>query len=99
MPQPKISSENRLSDLYENLSRYSYLLNRIKGKAALTMHKPLQIPAEVQHLYKHKDESNYLDDLVLIETDLPDNPRVLDAGCGFGHKESGPQTRSGHGGI
>ena len=84
MSKPNKSSDARLSELYENLSRYSYLLNRIKGKSPYTMHKPLQIPAEVQHLYMDKDKSHYLDDLVLIEADLPDNPRVLDAGCGFG---------------
>jgi cyclopropane fatty-acyl-phospholipid synthase-like methyltransferase len=44
----------------------------------------LLIPEEFQHLYKGKEQSHYLDDLVLNEVDLPDNPRVLDAGCGFG---------------
>jgi len=76
--------DNRLSLLYENLSRYTYWINWIKGKSPLTMHKPLQIPTEVQHLYVDKDKSAYLDDLVLIESKLPENPRVLDAGCGFG---------------
>lgn len=84
MSERKSSSDTRLSELYENLSRYSYNINRLKGKSRFTMHKPLQIPAEVQHLYVDKDKSNYLDDLVLIEAGLPENPRVLDAGCGFG---------------
>lgn len=84
MSQSDIASESRLSDLYNNLSRYSYLLNRIKGRDSFTMHKMLQIPEEVQHLFPGKEKYHYLDDLVLQEAILPENPRVLDAGCGFG---------------
>lgn len=84
MSQSESASESRLSDLYDNLSRYSYLLNRIKGRDFLKMHKILQIPEESQHLYNERDRTHYLDDLVLIEADLPENPMVLDAGCGFG---------------
>ena len=84
MLQSEMDSENRLSELYDNLSRYSYLLNRLKGRNPSTMHKSLRIPEEFQYLYPGKDKSYYLDDLVLKEADLPENPRILDAGCGFG---------------
>jgi len=77
-------SQAQLSVLYDNLSRYSYFLNRLRGKYPLIMHKILKIPDEFSHLYLGKEKYHYLDDLVLREADLPENPRVLDAGCGFG---------------
>ena len=78
------ASQAQLSVLYDNLSRYSFFLNRLRGKSPLIMHKILKIPHEFSDLYSGKERYHYLDDLVLREADLPENPRVLDAGCGFG---------------
>jgi SAM-dependent methyltransferase len=84
MSTDEIETGKKLSYLYDNLSRYSFLLNRFRGRNAFIMHKMLQIPEEFQHNYPANEKCFYLDDLVLKESNLPENPLILDAGCGFG---------------
>jgi SAM-dependent methyltransferase len=76
-----------LSRLYNNLSRFTYYLEWIRqfGRPKyLTMHKLLQIPPESVSAITGSSTSEDLDDLLFRLAELPDDPRVLDAGCGFG---------------
>jgi SAM-dependent methyltransferase len=65
-----------VATLYDWLSRYVQLANlRAYGDryAGLTMHKPLSVGG-----------TSAVNDRLLAAAKLPDKPRVLDAGCGFG---------------
>jgi cyclopropane fatty-acyl-phospholipid synthase-like methyltransferase len=48
------------------------------------MHKPLQITLDNQLSVRGSSSSEDLDDLLFRLADLPDEPQILDAGCGFG---------------
>ena len=68
-----------VANLYDWLSRYVQFANwRAYGDryAGLTMHKPLAVD--------DGDAIHAVNDRLLVAAHLPENPRVLDAGCGFG---------------
>ena len=78
---------NDISRLYNNLSRFTYYLEWIRqfGRPKyLSMHKPLQISLNNQPTVTGSSTSEDLDDLLFRLAELPDDPQVLDAGCGFG---------------
>src|SRR5258708_10839256 len=52
--------------------------------ADLTMHKALEVPPELAGQYAGPDRRLYINDRALEAASLPPEPRVLDAGCGFG---------------
>ncbi|HEY2289508.1 MAG TPA: class I SAM-dependent methyltransferase [Thermoanaerobaculia bacterium] len=77
----------QLIALYDWLSRFNLLANwRLFGhsRADLTMHKTLRIPDELRDTYGKAEQRLYIVDRVLAAAGLPPEPRVLDAGCGFG---------------
>jgi cyclopropane fatty-acyl-phospholipid synthase-like methyltransferase len=76
-----------LSRLYDNLSRYTYYsewLRKRRRPDFLSMHKPMLIPVGDRGLSKESMESEDLDALCYRLARLPENPAVLDVGCGFG---------------
>jgi cyclopropane fatty-acyl-phospholipid synthase-like methyltransferase len=76
-----------VSRLYNNLSRFTYYLEWIRqfGRPNyLSMHKPLNIPLDSQQAEGDKSSMEDLDDLLYRLAELPDEPKILDAGCGFG---------------
>lgn len=73
--------------LYDWLSRYSLWSNGFRGfrgDAMLTMHKALEIPADLRREYPPERAALFVVDEALRAAGLPKNPRVLDAGCGYG---------------
>jgi SAM-dependent methyltransferase len=77
----------RLSDLYDWLSRFNLLTNLAMFGAAtadLTMHKTLQVPADAAASYVGAGQRLWINDLALDAAALGPEPWVLDAGCGFG---------------
>jgi len=79
--------EQRLTGLYDWLSRFNLLMNVVtfgRARADLTMHKTLQVPRELEEQYAGPDRRLYINDRALEAANLPPEPRVLDAGCGFG---------------
>lgn len=85
-----ISSEKQnaaLTRLYENLSRSVQFFNWLKFGdrfADFTMHKTLSIPEHLRSRYTRLTRAQYTNDLALEIAEPPENPRVLDVGCGFG---------------
>ncbi|HEY7215753.1 MAG TPA: methyltransferase [Thermoanaerobaculia bacterium] len=87
-----------LVGLYDWLSRFNLLANvRLFGRsrADLTMHKTLRIPDELQGSYGKAERRLYIVDRALAAAGLPPQPRVLDAGCGFGGTVFRWQERAG----
>ncbi|MDQ3825074.1 MAG: methyltransferase [Actinomycetota bacterium] len=80
-------THQQLPEYYDWLSRYVQLTNWLAYRdrfASFTMHKRLGIePA--QHAGGRRTAGvEYVNDRVLAVADLPPEPQVLDAGCGFG---------------
>jgi len=86
-----VITHDRIPSFYDWLSRYVQLSNWIAYRdrfAAFTMHKSLEVPGEPtggrNALKAGLEYANQLMLEVAREAGLPANPRVLDAGCGFG---------------
>ncbi len=84
-------THDRIPAFYDWLSRYVQLSNWIAYRdrfAAFTMHKSLAVPGETDGghgaLRAGLEYANELMLEVARRAGLPPNPRVLDAGCGFG---------------
>ncbi|MEM8960179.1 MAG: class I SAM-dependent methyltransferase [Acidobacteriota bacterium] len=80
-----MNNEADTRHLYDWLSRYNLWLNwwRYRDRdAELTMHKTLRPPADAG--YEGAATWLYVNDLALEAARVPEAPRVLDAGCGFG---------------
>jgi cyclopropane fatty-acyl-phospholipid synthase-like methyltransferase len=80
-------AQRQLVALYDWLSRFNLLANwRLFGhsRADLTMHKTLRIPDDLKGAYGKAEQRLYIVDRALAAARLPPEPRVLDAGCGFG---------------
>ena len=78
---------NDLPRLYDNLSRITYYLKILRhfGRPfSIPMHKPVFVPVEDLHSTAGQEPVEDLDDLAYRWAELPENPAVLDAGCGFG---------------
>jgi cyclopropane fatty-acyl-phospholipid synthase-like methyltransferase len=79
--------QERVTGLYDWLSRFNLLANLVmfgRTTADLTMHKTLRVPAEYAERYQGAEKRLYITDRALEAADLPRDPHVLDAGCGFG---------------
>jgi cyclopropane fatty-acyl-phospholipid synthase-like methyltransferase len=79
--------QRRLTGLYDWLSRFNLLANKVqfgRSTADLTMHKTLRVPESVADRYQGRQQRLYINDQALAAAQLPAQPRVLDAGCGFG---------------
>jgi cyclopropane fatty-acyl-phospholipid synthase-like methyltransferase len=77
----------RVSNLYDWLSRFNLLTNRAmfgSSTADLTMHKTLQVPANATASYAGATQRLWINDTALDAAALGPEPRVLDVGCGFG---------------
>jgi SAM-dependent methyltransferase len=84
-------THDRIPDFYDWLSRYVQLSNWMAYRdrfAAFTMHKSLDVPGEEgSGRGGLRAGLEYANDRMLAvagEAGLPDDPHVLDAGCGFG---------------
>ena len=76
-----------LTHLYENLSRSVQFFNWLKFGdrfAGFTMHKTLLIPDHLKSRYTRQTQAHYTNDLAFEFAAPPENPQVLDVGCGFG---------------
>jgi SAM-dependent methyltransferase len=72
---------------YDWLSRYVQLANWLDYRdrfAAFTMHKRLSVPPGTEAGRKRTAGLEHVNNRLLEATNLAPNPRVLDAGCGFG---------------
>jgi SAM-dependent methyltransferase len=70
-----------VAEYYNQLSRYVRFTNLLKfgnRYADFTMHKPLNNPEEISR------NPHDINNLTLSMGELPPQPKVLDAGCGFG---------------
>lgn len=56
----------------------------MKGDAVLTMHRSLKVPPEESSEYPSEQASLYIVDQALAAAQLRQDPKVLDAGCGYG---------------
>jgi SAM-dependent methyltransferase len=84
---PPAAAAPQLVALYDWLSRFNLLANLVRfghPRADLTMHKALRIPDELADAYGQAERRLYVVDRALAAAALPPEPRVLDAGCGFG---------------
>jgi SAM-dependent methyltransferase len=86
-----VITHERIPDLYDWLSRYVQLSNWIAYRdrfAAFTMHKSLAVPGAANGARSGlRAGLHYANDRMLevaAAAGLPPDPRVLDAGCGFG---------------
>lgn len=73
--------------LYDWLSRYVQLANWLSYRdrfASFTMHKTLSVPTIGEGPKGRTAGLDYVNDRLLEAAQLPAEPRVLDAGCGFG---------------
>jgi SAM-dependent methyltransferase len=73
--------------LYDWLSRYVQLANWLSYRdrfAGFTMHKTLSVPTVAGGQALRTAGLDYVNDRLLEAAQLPAQPRVLDAGCGFG---------------
>jgi SAM-dependent methyltransferase len=73
--------------LYDWLSRYVQLANWLSYRdrfAGFTMHKTLSVPTVAEGATGRTAGLDYVNDRLLEAAQLPAQPRVLDAGCGFG---------------
>ncbi|HEX8652618.1 MAG TPA: methyltransferase [Pyrinomonadaceae bacterium] len=77
-----------IPDYYDWLSRYVQLANWLSYGdrfASFTMHKTLSVPPETDRAKQRRSAGlEYVNDRLLKAAQLPEAPRVLDAGCGFG---------------
>ncbi|MGH8609629.1 MAG: SAM-dependent methyltransferase, partial [Gammaproteobacteria bacterium] len=77
-------THEQIPDFYDWLSRYVQLSNWLSYRdrfAAFTMHKRLCVPTQAGGRTAGLE---YVNDRLLEVAGLPPEPRVLDAGCGFG---------------
>jgi SAM-dependent methyltransferase len=86
-----VITHERIPDYYDWLSRYVQLSNWLAYRdrfAAFTMHKSLAVPGEADaDRSSLKAGLEWVNQRVLdvaLQHGLPAEPRVLDAGCGFG---------------
>jgi SAM-dependent methyltransferase len=86
-----VITHERIPDFYDRLSRYVQLSNWLAYRdrfAAFTMHKSLAVPGATNGDRDGlRAGLQYANDRMLAlagEAGLPAEPRVLDAGCGFG---------------
>jgi hypothetical protein len=90
-------THEQISDFYDWLSRYVQLSNWLSYRdrfAAFTMHKRLCVPTQAGGAGGRTAGLEYVNDRLLEVAGLPPEPRVLDAGCGFGARSStGSRTR------
>ncbi len=80
-------THNEIPDYYDWLSRYVQLANWLDYRdrfAAFTMHKRLSVPPGTESGSTRTAGLEYVNDRLLEAANLPPNPKVLDAGCGFG---------------
>ncbi|MGH8471556.1 MAG: SAM-dependent methyltransferase, partial [Gammaproteobacteria bacterium] len=80
-------THEQIPDFYDWLSRYVQLSNWLSYRdrfAAFTMHKRLCIPTQAGLALGRTAGLEYVNDRLLEVAGLPPEPRVLDAGCGFG---------------
>lgn len=83
-------THEQIPDFYDWLSRYVQLSNWLSYRdrfAAFTMHKRLCVPTQAGGAGGRTAGLEYVNDRLLEVADvagLPPEPRVLDAGCGFG---------------
>jgi SAM-dependent methyltransferase len=79
------TAPTNLEALYDSLARYHWLRRRLRGArtgAGLEMHKRLGPPGAVAR--GPQEGAASLNTWLLSLLDLPERPRVLDVGCGFG---------------
>lgn len=72
---------------YDWLSRYVQLANWLDYRdrfAAFTMHKRLAVPPGTEARSRRTAGLEHVNNRLLNAVELPSNPKVLDAGCGFG---------------
>jgi SAM-dependent methyltransferase len=84
---PPAAAAPQLVALYDWLSRFNLLANLVRfgrPRADLTMHKALRLPDEPAVAYGKAERRLFVVDRALAAAALPPEPRVLDAGCGFG---------------
>lgn len=80
-------NRREVTRLYDWLSRFNLLQNLWRfgrPRADLTMHKRLRLSEEARTKYGEAETCLYINDQALDAAQLPAEPRVLDAGCGFG---------------
>ncbi|HYM00520.1 MAG TPA: methyltransferase domain-containing protein [Blastocatellia bacterium] len=78
---------NEIPAYYDWLSRYVQFANWLAYRdrfASFTMHKTLSVPAGNIGHNPRTAGLEYVNKRLLEAVQLPPNPRVLDAGCGFG---------------
>jgi SAM-dependent methyltransferase len=77
-----------IPDYYDWLSRYVQIANWLSYGdrfASFTMHKTLSVPPETDGGKQGRSAGlEYVNDRLLRAVQLPETPRILDAGCGFG---------------
>ncbi len=81
------TNSSELGALYDWLSRFNLLINlRRFGRldADLTVHKSLRVPEALNGTYTGAAAPLFINDRALEAGALKPEPRVLDAGCGFG---------------
>jgi SAM-dependent methyltransferase len=80
-------THEQIPEYYDWLSRYVQFSNWLSYRdrfAAFTMHKRLCVPTQAGLALGRTAGLEYVNDRLLEVADLPPEPRVLDAGCGFG---------------
>ncbi|GAB4332958.1 MAG: hypothetical protein Kow0037_10960 [Calditrichia bacterium] len=63
---------------------YDRLLPRRSGRPPETIHKRLKVPDERKGEYAPENQGHFINDLIYENINWPENPVVLDAGCGTG---------------
>jgi SAM-dependent methyltransferase len=85
--QAILITHDEIPDYYDWLSRYVQLANWLDYRdrfAAFTMHKRLRVPPGTEARSERTAGLEYVNNRLLEAASLPSNPKVLDAGCGFG---------------
>jgi cyclopropane fatty-acyl-phospholipid synthase-like methyltransferase len=80
-------THDEIPAFYDWLSRYVQLANWLAYRdrfASFTMHKTLSVPPGVEEGRRRTAGLEYVNDRLLEAAPMPQSPRVLDAGCGFG---------------
>ncbi|MEE9167064.1 MAG: methyltransferase domain-containing protein [Candidatus Neomarinimicrobiota bacterium] len=78
---------NEIGRMYDRLTRFTLLTNLVRSGdlyAGFGMHKILRPLRDFLQGGGKTSRLTYLEDLALSLVDLPPDPTVLDAGCGFG---------------